>query len=131
KHTYETLNSLLTKSRQLPSVNPDAPEQAQLNQFPSQKIIDAGSAIMKQVEAESSEIVKAAVEMNQHKLLVPGSLPAASTGTAIGFRNAYLTALPPLNPALPGNVLKSRFAQELKAGMPPTTADIALKQAAM
>jgi len=120
--TYESMHQLLTKPRQLPSVNPDDPSAQQaLPQFPSAKIIEAGTAITKQVTDESNDIVKAAVEMNRHDLLYPGSLPAPNNPQAISFRNAYLMSLP-----LPtaGGVMKSRFAQELNAGMPPTPEDL-------
>src|SRR5437763_9654352 len=50
KRAYDTLHSLLSKPRQMPSVNPDNPSQDQLTQFPSARIIEDGQKIMKQVE---------------------------------------------------------------------------------
>jgi hypothetical protein len=88
-------------------------------------VIEKGNEIVKKMESESGAVRKAIVEMNEHKPLLPGALPNPPTHIAISFRNAYLSALP-----LPtgGGVMKSRFAQILKAGMPPTVEEITLKQ---
>jgi hypothetical protein len=131
--THNALADLLKKPRQLPVVNPDNPEQKDLGAFPSQAVITQGEALTKQVEAESKAIVKAAVDMNRHELLVPGSLPAPFDPQKYAFRRGYLAALPvpvpagagagaPGTPAQAGGVMKSRFVQPdmLQAGMPPT-----------
>ena len=132
----KALADLLSKPRQMPVVNPDNPEQQALEQFPSEAVIKRGEEITGQVEAESKKMLEAAVKMNQKQLLVPGSLPTPSSTSAFAFRNTYRTALPlPVQPQ-PGQVptpavLRSRFAQELKAGMPPTADEISVAGAAM
>ena len=78
-----SLDDLLKKPRQLPVVNPDNPEQKSLEAFPSEAVIKQGEAITKKVEEESKAIFEAAVEMNKHELLVPGSLPAPFAAAAV------------------------------------------------
>ena len=130
KTTHDAVNTLLTKQRQLPVVNPDSPEQKPLEAFPSDAVIKQGDALTKKVEEESKAIFKAAVEMNKHELLVPGSLPAPFQPQQFAFRRGYVSALPPLiPPAQPGQPpqggpMKSKFAQELTAGMPPSPDEV-------
>ncbi|MEA2709318.1 MAG: hypothetical protein QOF78_1919 [Phycisphaerales bacterium] len=125
---YESVNTLLTKPRQLPVVNPDNPEQKQLEQFPSETVIKQGEAITKKVEEESKAILAAAVEMNKHRLLVEGSLPAPFDPQKYQFRKGYQIALP-LPPQ--GGAMKSAFAAELNAGMPPTPDEMRLAAEAL
>lgn len=135
KSNYDALNGLLTKERQLPSVDPDNATQGTLKQFPSEKVIEKGKAIIDAFVSQSGAVKQEAIAMNEHKLLLPGSLPQPMGSTAISFRNAYQQALPLPQPnnaggGAPGStVMKSRFAQELKAGMPPMPDEIGRKQA--
>ena len=130
KSTHDALNTLLTKQRQLPVVNPDSPEQKALEAFPSKSVIDQGDALTKKVEQESKAIFQAAVDMNRHKLLVDGSLPTPFQPQQFAFRRGYVAALPPLippqQPGQPpqGGPMKSAFAKELTAGMPPTADEV-------
>jgi hypothetical protein len=133
KRVHDTLNGLLAKQRQLPSVDPDHPDQqVALTQFPNESIIKRGDEIMKAMQAASGSIVEAANKMNKHDLLVPGSLPAPSVGSAIQFRNVYLNNLPPPNlnnqPGAPNVALNAKFARDLKAGMPPNQAEVDLRK---
>jgi len=125
KKAYDDLHQLVSKERQLPSVNPDNPEQQRLPVFPSEKINKWGEEVTAQVKKESEDLRDTAAKMNEHKLLVPGSLPAPSNPAAISFVKAYQAALP--LPTAPGGVLNSRFAKELKAGMPPNAEDVRKK----
>jgi hypothetical protein len=126
KSAHDALNTLLTKPRKLPVVNPDNPEEKTLDAFPSDAVLKQGEALTKKVEDESKAIFKAAVEMNKHTLLVEGTLPAPFAPQQFAFRRGYTAALPPLlPPAQPnqppsGGAMKSYFAKDLQAGMPPT-----------
>ena len=131
KTAHDAVNGLLTKSRKLPVVNPDSPEEKTLEAFPSEAVIKQGDALTKKVEEESKAIFKAAVDMNRHELLVPGSLPAPFAPQQFAFRRAYTAALPPpvqgAAPGMPppnGGITKSKFAQDLQAGMPPTPEEL-------
>jgi len=122
KHAYDELHKLVSAERQLPSVNPDNPAQERLPVFPNEKVIKWGEELTAQVKKESEEVRDAAMKMNEHHLLVPRSLPTPDNPTAIGFAKTYQAALP--LPTAPGGVLNSRFAKELKAGMPPTADEV-------
>lgn len=125
KAAHDSLAGLLHKERQLPVVNPDNPTQEKLTQFPSEAVIKKGTEITKAVENESNAMRNAAVEMNRHVLLEPNSLPSPSPTKAFAFRTVYQQVLP-LPPQ--GGAIKSRFAQMLNAGMPPTPEEIKIKQ---
>ena len=123
--TFTTLHGLLTKDRTLPTVDPDHPTAEKLTKFPSNKIIEQGEQITKKVEAESTAMRDAAVKMNIHTPIVPGSLPNPQNfAAAAGFRNAYQLYFP----APPQSMLNSQFAKDLKAGMPPTAEEITAAQ---
>ncbi len=123
--TFTTLHGLLTKDRTLPTVDPDHPTAEKLTKFPSAKIIEQGEGITKKVETESTAMRDAAVQMNIHTPLVPGSLPNPQNfAAAAGFRNAYQLFFP----APPASVTTSQFAKDLHAGMPPTAEEITAAQ---
>ncbi len=113
---YTSLNSLLSKSRNLPIVNPDATEPVPLQVFPNQPIIDKADAVTKLVAAESTELVKAVADLNARQLLVPGSLPNPETN-AFRFRDEYIHEM---TDVIPGVVLH--------AGVPPTPDQIRMAQ---
>lgn len=120
KQTYDDLQTLLNKQRHLPVVSltaDAAPEE--LKHFPSPKIIEAGQAAVKQVQDQSLAVKNEGVAMNQHSLLVKGSLPSPSD--AFAFVRAYNEQFNPKNP-------KSIPAM-LNAATPPTEAEIQSRQA--
>lgn len=120
KQTYDQLQAVLNKQRHLPivSLTADAPAE-ELKHFPSQKIIEAGKAAVKQVQDQSLAVKNEAVAMNKHRLLVEGSLP--SPVDAFAFVRAYNEQFNPKNP-------KSIPAM-LNAATPPTDAEIQSRQA--
>src|SRR5687768_2139296 len=109
KTTHDALAGLLSKQRQLPTVDPDNPTVENLKQFPSQNVIDQGESITKQVEKESLAMRYAAVAMNKHTLLEPMSLPAPNSTAAYNFRRAYQLYFPPPNQG----PLASQLAKDL------------------
>lgn len=137
KAAHDQLAELLNKPRQLPVVNPDNPAAENLQQFPSQSIITQGDEITKRVEAESKAILEAAVKMNAHKVadgLPPSALPSPGDPDRFTFREWYRGVLPPLVAGAAegggsrGGSGQSRFAKDLKAGMPPMPEDVRVKQ---
>lgn len=116
KATHDSLSGLLTKSRQLPTVDPDNPTADTLKQFPNEKIIKVGEEITKKVEAESFAMRDAAIAMNKHVLLEPGSLPLQNTTAAFQFRTRYQQYFPAPNLG----PLASQLAKDLNAAVVPT-----------
>lgn len=119
KQSYTTLEGLRTKTRQLPSLNPDSAEQQPLGIFPNPTAIKKGQEVVKEVEKQSLAMRDAAVKMNQHEQLSPGTLPNPRPPADFRFRNLYVPMLTfGQNGELP------KLAQQMKAGMPPTQQDI-------
>jgi hypothetical protein len=124
KSVHGSLSQLLNGNRTLPtvSITPDA-QAEKLPRFPSQKIIDQGDAMVKELEKASKEILEAAVKMNKHELQEPGSLPSPPPGMPYRFRESYQRFFPPP----PTSPLQSQLAKDLGAGMPPTPEEIRFK----
>jgi hypothetical protein len=119
KQNYTTLDTLRTKPRQLPSLSPDSAEQQPLGTFPNPNVINKGKEVVKEVEKQSLGMRDAAVKMNVHAQLSPGTLPNARGPAPFKFRDLYDATLNfGKNGELP------RLAQQMKAGMPPTAQDI-------
>jgi hypothetical protein len=126
KQVHDQLADLLKKDRSLPTVDPDKPTAEKLTKFPSQKIIDQGEQITKQVTAESNAMGQAASQMNKHEPIVPGALPhPINNAVPFQFRNRYqqFFALPTTNPT------NGLLAKELQAGTPPLPDEITAKLA--
>src|SRR5688500_4084548 len=88
KSNYDTLEGLRTKTRQLPSLSPDATTQQPLGTFPNPKAIEEGKKVVEQVAKQSLAMRDAAVKMNRREPLVPGVLPVAQRGSDFKFRDA-------------------------------------------
>ncbi|HYO08842.1 MAG TPA: hypothetical protein VER17_07695 [Tepidisphaeraceae bacterium] len=127
KQVHSTLDGMLKKERTLPTVDPDNPTADKLTKFPSPSVIEQGEAITKAVEAESVAMREAAVAMNKHEPLVPGSIPAPPMGSPaqFNFRNRYAAFYPPQT----ASPLTGQFAKDLQAGIPPTPEEVTLRQA--
>src|SRR4051794_40220927 len=78
KQVYTTLKGILDKPRNLPTVSLETAEPKKLEQFPTQAVIDAGTAVQTQVKTQSAAMFETALKMNQHTPLVPGALPEGS-----------------------------------------------------
>src|SRR3712207_4389074 len=70
KQQHGTLIGLLSKTRKLPVLSPDASGDQPLSTFPNQEIIDKGKGVVSQVEAQSQRMRDTAVALNAKKLLV-------------------------------------------------------------
>ena len=124
KQTYDQLQQVLNKQRHLPIValTADAPAE-ELKHFPSQKIIEAGKAAVKQVQDQSLAVKNEAVAMNKHRLLVEGSLPSPTD--AFAFSRAYNAQFAANDPKKNPNAI----ATLLDAATPPTDDEIKSRQA--
>src|SRR5687768_3446199 len=119
KSTFDTLEGLRTKTRQLPSLSPDNATQQPLPVFPNPNAIKKGQEVVKAVTKESEEMRDVAVRMNKHEQLVPGTLPNPRPPADFKFRDAYV---PQLRFGTQGEL--PQLARTMKAGLPPTTIDI-------
>src|SRR5687767_2968681 len=57
---YSSLNSLLNKPRNMPTLTPNAKEPEKLEVFPSQVLIEKGTLVTKRVEEDSLKMQQAA-----------------------------------------------------------------------
>lgn len=129
-NVYSSLNTLRTKSRTLPVVDPDNTNPVPLDGFPNENVIAKGDEVKKGFETQSQQLVAEALKLNKHALLVPGSLPnPANNAIAINFRDRYRQLmLPtvgiPATPGAPPPTILGGIAQQWKVGIPPTQNDI-------
>ena len=87
--TYTQLTTLQGKPRHWPNVTQDPNATPQdLKEFPGPKVIESGLAQVKQVQDQSLALKDRAIKMNEHKLLVPDSLPNPSN--SYDFQKAYV-----------------------------------------
>ncbi|MCC6424172.1 MAG: hypothetical protein IT447_11890 [Phycisphaerales bacterium] len=91
KSAYESISSLLNKSRNLPIVDPQSSEQEPLKNFPSPDIIEKGKTATKEVSEESRKMLMIAEQINQQnrQLLVENELPRPHSTDQIRFQQAY------------------------------------------
>jgi hypothetical protein len=119
KKTNDDLAGLLHKQRHQPVVtlqtDATAPE---LTVFPNEKVIQAGEAAIKGLQAQSLKLKSDSVQINTHPLLVPGSLPVPRD--PFQFQQVYLkqftTELPKaLNAATPPTDEEIKYQADVKA----------------
>ncbi|MCC7349160.1 MAG: hypothetical protein IT446_01200 [Phycisphaerales bacterium] len=91
KSAYDSMTSLLGKSRNLPIVDPQSSEQEPLKNFPSPDIIEKGKTATKEVSEESRKMLMIAEQINQQnrQLLVENELPRPHSTDQIRFQQAY------------------------------------------
>jgi hypothetical protein len=115
KKVYDDVTKLKSAQRHLPvvSIDPNATAPA-LTVFPGPTVIDQGKAMIAEVQTQSVDLEKLAISMNQHTLLVAGSLPQPGLGSsdAFSFARAYLEEL------------QKGIPTRLDATTPPTQAQI-------
>jgi hypothetical protein len=122
KADYEKVKTLADEKRQLPILDPESTEPKELGTFPTRPVIEEGARLTKAVAESSKGLMDEVVKINVHKLLLPGSLPAPNPVTGINYIAAYQRRV---NPPLPPEDRSGSIQQEiLKAGMPPSEADI-------
>jgi len=122
--SLETLN---TKVRNLPNLDPNSTTPVVMKDFPNDSIIAAGKAATAEMKQVSAKLFDTAVQINFHQLLVPNSLPKSRDVQKLEFRQAYQQAFrftfegqvaPDFN--IPIGILK--------AAQPPTPEEIAYDQ---
>lgn len=95
--TASTITGLLNKERMTPGVSIDG-QATPLDRFPNQATIDEGRALQQKVAASAADMVKAATEINQQSMTLPGlsdvllvkdALPSPRNNGAFDFRNRY------------------------------------------
>jgi hypothetical protein len=84
------IESLLASPRHMPLLSPDQTDQAVLDVFPTQPVIDAGKTAVAQVTKQADGLVQAAVNINQHAPLYPNELPKPDDPTKYNFAQAYI-----------------------------------------
>jgi hypothetical protein len=104
------VDGLLHKTRTLPPI--DAGEPKTLEKFPNERIIADGNALVAAVAKQSGDLLNAAVRLNTHALLDPGSLPNPSAGMRFHFRDQYINAIQTLIPDI------------VKGATPPSQQDV-------
>jgi hypothetical protein len=119
---YNDVQALNTQKRQLPILDPESTEPKPLEVFPTQPVIDFGTNLTKEVAEKSKGLFDEFVKVNKHQLLLPMSLPAPNPVTGINFIAAYQRRVNP--PPAPEDRSGSIQVEILKAGTPPTEADI-------
>jgi len=110
---YSSLESLRTKGRNKPVLDTDNNNAEPLGRYPNQEIIDQATQKKKEFEAQADKILKEAVTMNKHDVLVQNVFPApASSAYLFNFREVYRDAI------------EQRIAAILKSCTLPTQKDV-------
>jgi len=112
KGAYDALLGLKNKGRTLPVLKLESTQAEPLVQFPNAETIKRGESATDSVAQESKNMLEAAVTLNQHQLLVAGSLPAPSEPLRYKFRQEYQVRVKNLPDEL------------LNAGRPPSPESI-------
>jgi len=118
------LQSLQTKQRNKPLIDPDKAEPEPLGVFPTPNVIKAGNEATQKLAEGAKQLEGEVVKLNIHQPLVPGALPgrADDKSPLIDFARAYVEAF---------NILGTQAQREqsvpykaMKFGIPPTETDI-------
>lgn len=120
KAKYTQAQSLLTKTRHLPIIQPTAASDTpapELKRFPNQPIIDVGQKAVDELKGQSVAIVDAAVKLNQHQPLIAGFFPGI--GDRALFQRTYTDVFGPDGPI--------RGKQGLDSATPPDTNEVAAR----
>lgn len=87
---YLALQSLNNETFRKPILDPLNPQVEPLGQFPTPKAIDVGIAAVSKLHEQAAVMDKAALEMNEHKPLVPLALPFKRSPQAYSdFKREY------------------------------------------
>jgi hypothetical protein len=93
KEVYNSLTQLQGRQRNLPIVTPGQSEPAPLGRFPSEPVIAAGNQAKQKVQTQAQQMLKDAIALNTHSLLVADSLPAPRTTDQFRFTQEYVKRL--------------------------------------
>jgi len=91
-NSLNQITGLLTKQRNLPKFDPNAPPQP-LQYFPTQDVFAMGQAAVTKWAAESKNMLDLAQRVNIHEPLVDGALPNGGDLERALFRQKYLAAV--------------------------------------
>ncbi|WP_428939182.1 hypothetical protein [Fontivita pretiosa] len=121
KQVYQTLKNLAQKQRSLPIISLETQQAEPLPMFPTEAVAKVGREAVDKVKAEAIEMLKLALELNQHQLLEPGALPQGTPYSLIQFRDKYIRKF---NFYDPQNRKNSFLWEIMRAGAPPTDQEI-------
>ena len=108
------LEALSTQPRSMPLLDPNETTAQPLEVFPTQPVIDAGTAATAKVSAEAKKMMDLATQTNQHLPLVPNELPKPSENDRYNFGNQYANTISNYQ----------RWITVLDATEPPTAAEV-------
>src|SRR5688572_708736 len=91
--TYQQVDQLRTAPRKLPTLVLEAGEQATLDRFPNDKVIEVGDRAVAALKDQSKRMLDTVSGRNVHKPLVAGSLPRPIGRTRFDFVEDYLAVL--------------------------------------
>jgi hypothetical protein len=117
KGIYGSLSQLQSRQRNLPIVTPGQSEQAPLGRFPSEPVIQAGNQVKQKVQTQAQQMLKDAIAINTHELLVADSLPSPRTTDQFRFTQEYVKRL---NLRQDPNNTECIQSQILQGVQPPT-----------
>ena len=112
KEQYERLNTLVSKTRNLPLVDLETPNPVPMQVFPTEAVIQAGQQVTDQLKAQAEAMEKEAAKRNQRPPLL-AIFPKPNDIQKIEFRGAYEAFILEQIPKL------------LQAGTPPTEEQVA------
>jgi hypothetical protein len=125
KTELDSLDSLAKKVRKLPMTSPEETTAQELKVFPTEKVIAAGNQAVALMTNEGKAVGELAAQLNEHKLLLPESLPAPTEPVAYEYAQAYAKVMD-LAQADLGETLAMKA---LHAGILPTKDQIDAEEA--
>ncbi len=109
-----SLDALTNAPRSMPLLSPDETTPAPLEVFPTQPVIDAGTAATEEVSEKAAKMLDRAVSVNQHLPLLPDELPKPTDADRYLFAQQYARA----------TANYSRWQQILDSTAPPTPEEV-------
>jgi hypothetical protein len=115
KKTSDDIAQVLHKPRHQPVVSPDPDAAAPvLTEFPNERVIAAGENAIGGVQKQSMAMKDMSLQINVHKVLQPGSLPAPTD--PFSFKRIYLAQF------------ENEIPKLLQSATPPTEEEITLRR---
>jgi hypothetical protein len=123
KREYEALDALVKKERHLPITDPTETTGKVLEQYPTPLAIKRAGEVAEALTKEGKAVLELAAKYNEHKLLVPVSLPHPTPTLTVQFQDAYQGQMDYVNPE-PKVRNETLPYKVLKAAIPPNEQDI-------
>jgi hypothetical protein len=108
------LDSLTNQQRSMPLLDPNETTAEPLEVFPTQQVIDAGTAATAKVSDQAKKMMDLATQTNQHTPLLAGELPKPSEQDRFVFATQYANTISNYQ----------RWIDMLDATSPPNVTDI-------